>query len=106
MTFKLKRSNNSAEHFEPLTLGEIKVSIQASQFHYCTPRRTLSSSDSYTTFEVALMKNGDWYHPEKDDKFANTSWAKYWSEHDDVAATVPREEVAKMLTDLNSTFNN
>ena len=105
-SFKLKRSSVSSEHFEPLTIGAMKVSIQASAFHYCSPRRTLPSSDDYQEFEVALMKGDDWYHPELDDKFAHTSWAKYWSSHDDVAGGVPREEIVQMLTDLNSAFNN
>lgn len=104
--FILERIPGSEIHFEAIHLGNMKLSIQASAFHYCSPRQTLASSDEYESFEVALILNDEWFHPEKDSRFANTTWAEYWSSHDDVAARVPRDEIAKMIIDLRAVYSN
>ena len=106
MSFVLSRNPNSGAHFLPIHIGEMKASIQASENHYCSPRETFVSSDEYDEFEVALIFDEDWFHPEKDERFANATWAKYWSESDDVAARVPRSEIVKMLKDLQVAFQN
>lgn len=90
--------------FEPINLGDIRVSIQASPWHYCSPRAQFSSCRMYDSFEVALIVDDEFFHPEKDERFANSTWAKFWAAHDDVAPNVPRSEVANMLKDLKATF--
>jgi len=104
--FNLSRSPGSYNHFLPLEIGDLTVSIQASSMHYCSPQMNFSSSDHYSEFEVAIFHGDDWFHPERDPRFADTSWAKYWSESDNVAGFVPREEVAQMIYDLNIAFSN
>ena len=101
--FVLSRVPGSATHFQQLYIGDLRVSIQASEFHYCSPRQNLASSDQYQEFEVALFfSKGDWFHPEKDPRFCKSPWAKNWSEYDDVAPNVSRQDVADMLRDLRS----
>jgi hypothetical protein len=98
MSFTLVRSDET--HFEPVKFGELEVSIQASRFHYCSPRVDLPSSDDYDSFEVALLWKSLFCHPgEVMDGLQEKSWAKYW-DNDSVAGRVPREEVEKMLMDL------
>lgn len=104
MDFVLERVPGRETHFHPIILGDLKVSIQAGSFHYCSPRVDMPTSDHYESFEVALILRDDWYHPERDDRFANTTWASYWSEYDDVAGHVPRSEVSQMLIDLRQAF--
>lgn len=104
MDFVLQRNPERNNMFLPIEVGPIKASIQASRTHYCSPRETLPSSDDYQSFEVALFLNDEWFHPEQDNRFANCSWASYWSSSDDVAGRVPREEISQMLIDLGSAF--
>lgn len=106
MSFVLTRSTDSDHHFQSLQIGAMKASIQASEYHYCSPRRTLASSDNYEAFEVALILQDEWFHPEKDARFAGCDWAQYWSEYDDVAARVPRAAIEQMLKDLSQHFGN
>jgi|11BtaG_2_1085332.scaffolds.fasta_scaffold12266_4 hypothetical protein len=38
----------------------IRISVQASEINYCTPRKNLKSKDDYVSFEVAIFdSNGD-----------------------------------------------
>lgn len=95
----------SGSHFSPIIMGDMTVSIQASAYHYCIPRVTLSSSDEYEAFEVALLWKDDWFHPEADARFSNCAWARYWSSSDDVAACVSRADIELMLEDLRKVFS-
>lgn len=105
--FKLVRDPNKSDRFLPLEIeGGLVASIQASEYHYSRPRQTLPSSDDYEEFEVALIFNGVWFHPEKDPEFSKCSWSKNWSESDDVAGYVPRADVAKMIEDLRERFES
>lgn len=106
MKFKLNRVSDSPNHFEHIAIGPFKVSIQASTFSYCNPKITSENSDDYSAFEVAIFKDGKWFHPEADERFSNLVWASYWSPHDDVAGYVPREQIECMLADLNKMFAN
>jgi hypothetical protein len=103
MSFVLERSSEA--HFNPIDLGRMKVSIQASQFHYSSPRQTLPSSDDYKEFEVALFLNGECFHPKMDDVFCQCDWSNHWSDSDNVAAGVPRADIEQMLTDLRTAFS-
>lgn len=103
MDFVLERT--SPTFFKQIEIADLKVSIQASAFHYCSPRKDMPSSDDYESFEVALLLNDKWFHPERDERFANCEWASYW-ENDDVAGGVPRNMVAQMLNDIRAAFFN
>ena len=107
MTFTLTRVPGSAIHFEQLNIGNGMVaSIQASHFHYSNPRCDNLSSDEYTHFEVALLMNVRWFHPDRDTRFMDCEWASYWNEYDDVAAQVPRQSIEQMLSSLGEAFSN
>lgn len=97
---KLTRLNDHM--FQFLELGDLRVSIQASEIHYCTPKINSPNFDDYQEFEVALMKNKDFIDP-KQTKHAHKSWAKYWN-GDEVAGYMPKQEVIKMLQDLQYMF--
>lgn len=45
-----------------------ELSIQCSEFHYCTPRR-LNGLNSYDTFEVAIFWQGNFTYPSELDNF-------------------------------------
>lgn len=54
ITNALKRQ--VARHlFKPVEAGNYLLSIQASEGHYCSPRRTLNGSSDYSSFEVAVL---------------------------------------------------
>jgi hypothetical protein len=48
--------------------GEHKLSIQASEYHYCEPRETLEDLSRYTAMEIAIFKGGEWVQPRNDEK--------------------------------------
>ncbi len=53
---EIMAANKSSErHAKQLTLGDgTKLSIQASEYHYCSPRITLPSYEEYTSFEIGF----------------------------------------------------
>ena len=103
--FQLRRVPTSPRHFEHYPIGNgMVMSIQASEDSYCSPKITVSSSDEYTEFEVALFFLGKWYHPHTNDKLCDRPWAAYWPKSDDVGSYVPREEVVNMINDLREYF--
>ncbi|MCP8969709.1 hypothetical protein [Ectobacillus ponti] len=42
--------------FAGLQFGDVTLSIQASQAHYCTPRKTLEDLTQYSRMEFALIR--------------------------------------------------
>ena len=36
-----------------------RISVQASELNYCTPKKNLKSEDDYVSFEVALLDSND-----------------------------------------------
>ena len=40
----------------PLKIGKYKLSIQASEEHYCSPRKNLTDYNLYNSFEMLIMK--------------------------------------------------
>lgn len=94
-------------YFKPIQVGGgISVSIQASQYHYCSPRLTLPNADLYQHFEVALLLNGYWLHPATHPKLKTLSWTQYWHDDADIANEIPRSVVMQMLQDLSVKFGN
>lgn len=45
--------------YNPIKIGNYKLSIQASHHHYCTPREILRNLYMYTTMEIAIIKNNN-----------------------------------------------
>ena len=105
MDFMLERDNTI--YFKPIEVGEgISVSIQASQYHYCSPRLTYSNSDLYQHFEVALLVDGAWLNPSNHPKLKTLSWAKYWDGGSAIVNDMPRDIVTQILQDLSAKFGN
>lgn len=50
-----------------IKVGGYELSIQASNFHYCTPRTDLPL-DEYEEMELAIFKNDKWVQPRNDNK--------------------------------------
>lgn len=49
--------NGGFRVFEPIQIGDVYISIQASYGHYCSPRKTLENLNDYTSMEVALIRD-------------------------------------------------
>lgn len=102
--FILTRINNRT--FSPIYIADYLISIQASEIHFSLPKENLPSFNDYQSFEVAIFYDNRFFYPEKDSRFANKSWVKYWSNHlkhnNNVAAYMPRYEVDKMINDFKS----
>jgi len=63
---QLKRGDSSPRHFHAVKAGKYKVSIQASEGHYCTPKKTLRRPEDYVSFEVAIFgSNGNMITPNR-----------------------------------------
>lgn len=97
--FKLERIPETP-FFNHLPVKDLLVSIQASENHYCSPKLTLDDYHCYSEFEVALIKDDEFFHPLKSGEHSNTTWAKCWNPEDDVAAYMPKDEIENMLADL------
>jgi hypothetical protein len=73
-----------------------KLSVQASQSHYCEPKATLPVDrlEEYTEWELAMIDGDNWFIPQPEDpvygKFA------YWWIGDDVVGHVPTEKVQEL----------
>ena len=95
--------------FEPIKIGDITISIQASTHHYCSPRKSKSivtneilEAKDYSAFEIELSRNGQVINP-NDPCLSKGSWSKYWTSAD-VAGYVPRADVEAMIADLEASF--
>ncbi|WP_075810116.1 hypothetical protein [Clostridium perfringens] len=73
-----------------LNVGEYKLSIQASDGHYCEPRKLLNNIYDYTHMEVAIIK-GDFVHIGFDNFFDNWEYKEKFLENFDgcVAGYIP-----------------
>lgn len=56
---------------ERIKIGEYELSIQASKFHYCTPRETITDLYKYKEMEVAIFNKDAWVDLEEDTFFSN-----------------------------------
>lgn len=75
VTIQLPFSVIKKRIFDKIKLGEYELSIQASEYHYCTPRETLENIYDYDAMEVAIFKNND-FHDISEDRFFY-DWAHY-----------------------------
>ncbi|MGU9123139.1 hypothetical protein ACV3YD_15005 [Clostridium perfringens] len=72
-------------------IGDYELSIQASEYHYSTPRKNLSNLFDYETMEVAVFKSEVWVNVAKDSFFNEWSERHEFLESYDgmVAAYIP-----------------
>lgn len=77
-----------------ILIGSIhSISVQASEYHYCKPRKTIPL-DQYTHFEVMLKI------PHDD---VPNSWSEY-GDIDNIYAYVPKHEIELLLTTLDKKY--
>lgn len=76
-----------------------RVSIQCSEYHYCTPRK-LDELNSYDTFEVAILLEGEFVYPSV---LENFSRKKELDEYFDgsIFGYVPKDLVEDLYNYLN-----
>jgi len=101
MNFELTRIGE--EFFEPVIIGNFKISIQASQWHYSKPRKTLASSNDYTDFEVSLTYDNQEFCPLNHYRLCHYDWAKSWSKKDCIAI-LNRHQVQQLIDDLKGYY--
>ncbi|KKL21260.1 hypothetical protein LCGC14_2447240 [marine sediment metagenome] len=57
--------HRSFRHFKAEEIGEYLLSVQASECHYCDPRKTLADPSGYSRVEVGIMgPDGELQGPE------------------------------------------
>lgn len=54
-----KSETGDFRHFNQIEVGKYALSIQASMYHYCSPRETLDK-DQYYSMEMAIFYNDKW----------------------------------------------
>ena len=85
--------------------GKMWLSIQASAFHYCSPRLTLDY-EMYESFEVAICKGENYWSARallgEDDKFAKMLDKKYFDGK--IFAYVPKQHVEKLYQECKKRF--
>jgi hypothetical protein len=90
---------------ERVPAGRFSMSIQASEFHYCTPRATLPLG-SYDAFELAIFdEHGEWVSPYRfPGIFKGLAAAEYWEEGPGttVGGYVPLEAVLELHERLSN----
>jgi hypothetical protein len=93
--------------------SDIDISIQASYYHYCTPRQTLNDINAYTSWEISF------YRPfsveQTDEVIADPRFESggilfdfphqdVFSHYDSVAGRVPTEKIQDMVDFLRARF--
>lgn len=82
---------------KPFRAGNHEVSVQASAFHYSSPRQDGLPLEQYTRFEVACWPTGQELHWATPRNLpALEPFAEYWG-GDDVAGYVPAEVVQEIV---------
>lgn len=81
-------------------IGPVRLSVQASWAHGCTPRVGTAADplDGYDTVEVAIIH--DRHHFVTPDQIGLPQWQGLWAEGQDVAANVPIGLVPAIRADL------
>ena len=88
-----------------LTAGNYKVSIQAGEHLYSTPREDLPNLEDYSEWEIAIFKEGNWVQPAKDPAFKNFPQLegllnRYQSGDSAVGAYIPKQLVKDLVAYL------
>ena len=58
--------------YKAIPIGKFALSVQASQYHYCSPRKTLPLG-KYDTMEIAIFEKEKWIQPHTDERFKHFS---------------------------------
>jgi hypothetical protein len=103
--FGLSARTMHFRNFKPIKAGNYNVSIQASENHYCSPRKTLEDIFEYYSFEVAIWQGEDGPMLNIQEIPFPIPHAEYWGE-DIVGAGVPAvavQEIVDALCDAGQT---
>lgn len=82
-----------------LTKKGYMLSIQCSEFHYCSPREILAL-DAYSKFEVAIIKQGEFVYPTELNDFSRKQELDECFEGS-VFGYVPKDLVEDLFNFLN-----
>lgn len=67
---KKEYGNFGFKQLERLKVGKYYLSVQASEGHYCIPRKNLNNIFNYEALEIAILnEDGTWCNLEHDDFF-------------------------------------
>lgn len=86
-----------------MKLNKLDISVQASKYHYCTPREDFDDINEYAEVEIALFnKDGDWVQPRTEPLLADFNQLAELIEHYEtggtaVGAYVPIELVNNLI---------
>lgn len=85
-----------------ITIGNLKVSVQASEYHYCAPRVSGLLWDEYTSYEVAVFladsESKIFLRPYQ---FGLPQYEEYFTEYDaGIAPCMPKDVVKSFLRDI------
>ncbi len=81
----------------PLTIGDVKLSIQASSAHYSEPREDLEKLSEYESFEVAILKSGDLVAAYEDDEYKDMPGVEKWSTERTVGPYIPKALLGEII---------
>ena len=91
-----------------IEVGNYTLSIQASHFHYCTPRTTLINLFDYKTMEVAIFKDGEWNNIRDDSFFDDWKYRTEFLENYDgmVAGYIPINIIQNLCNYIEGKSND
>ena len=98
------KSLYKVRQFYHLFVGEVELSIQASEFHYSMPRETLENIEDYDSFEVALIGSKNKYVIEALEEYADFDIEDLDDINEDsilVFSFVPKELIEDLYNKLN-----
>ena len=87
-----------------IKLNKLDISVQASKYHYCTPREDFDDINEYAKVEIALFnKDGGWVQPRTEPLLADFNQLAELIEQYETGDTavgyyVPIELVNKVFT--------
>lgn len=89
-----------------IEVGNFNLSVQASLYHYSTPRENLDDFSEYSQYEIAIFEGDDvWVSPRNDPRFSGQEWAaKFEDGGNPVAGYVDKktvEEIYEFLSKLS-----
>ena len=86
-----------------IKLNKLDISVQASKYHYCTPREDFDDINEYAEVEIALFnKDGGWAQPRTEPLLADFNQLTELIEHYETGDTavgyyVPIELVNNLI---------
>ena len=86
-----RKVNYGTYRFDPIIIGDYRISIQASSGHYSEPREDLYDAKDYDAFEVAILDKNGIVDPKNIQQFERCGWLKYF-QYDEIFLQRPAEK--------------